>query len=133
MADDMLTGGDGVLTAEDAVPGGRAAGALEDGVPTGGGVAVATERVVPGGGDAGEWISGMVTDGNRAAEGAAEDDEETADEEVGDEQRVEDGVVLSWLEQVGKQVVGAGVVRVMPKLMRAMKAFIRVWTDDEED
>jgi hypothetical protein len=133
MTDDMLAGSDVVLMAEDAVPGGSAAGALVDDVPTGGGVAVATEGVAPGGGDTGERIGDMVTDGNRAAEGAAKDDEETADEEAGDEQRVEDGVVLSWLEQVGKQVVGAGVVRVMPKLMRAMKAFIRVWTDDEED
>ena len=41
--------------------------------------------------------------------------------------------MLSWLEQIGKHVVGAGVVRVVPRLMRAMKAFIRAWSGEEED
>ena len=78
-------------------------------------------------------MSDMAVDGNRAGEVAVKYDEETADEEAGDEQRVEDGVVLSWLEQVGRHVVGAGVVRVVPRLMRAMKAFTRAWSGEEEE
>jgi hypothetical protein len=145
MVDGVTIGGGVVTETGSANPGGGVAATLAgdvttdggevmtDGMPTGGGIAMATEDVAPGGGVTSEGMSDMAVDGNRAGEVAAKYDEETADEGAGDEQRVEDGIVLSWLEQVGKHVVGAGVVRVVPRLMRAMKAFIRAWSGEEED
>ena len=51
----------------------------------------------------------------------------------GRQERGEEEVTLSWLESIGRHFVGAGVVHVMPRLMRALRAFMRAWSEDKDD
>ena len=74
----------------------------------------------------------MVSD-DGTEEDATCDGEEVMEEMASGDAREEDEVVLSWLEQVGRHVVGAGVMRVIPRMMSVLKAFVRAWVDDDED
>ena len=78
-------------------------------------------------------MSSVHSTGTGTEEDATCDGEEVMEEMASGDAREEDEVVLSWLEQVGRHVVGADVMRVMTRMMCVLKAFVRAWVDDDED
>ena len=72
-------------------------------------------------------------EGGGAPGGGAADTTVTPQTMSNEESRDGHEGVTSWLEGVGRHLVGAGVVHVMPRLMRAVRAFMRAWSEDNDD